>query len=307
MQLRRLSVGFDYSAWLRMDMMPNIWCPGCGVGIIVKSLIRAMEASGWNRDDTAMVSGIGCTSRAPGYVDMNTLHTTHGRALTFATGVKLARPDKNVVVISGDGDAAAIGGNHLIHTCRRNIDMTLVIVNNGIYGMTGGQYSPTSPQNTKAATSPYGNLDPAFDLCTLCAAAGATYVARAHVGNAVFMEKLIRGGLKHKGFAVIEVMANCHTQYGRRNKYPDPADLIAHITESAVPLATWEKLSTEERAGKFPIGVLHKDVSKAEYTDAYRDLQEHAMEKVREAAMRVAESEQVKARDGSIGAASGEN
>jgi 2-oxoglutarate/2-oxoacid ferredoxin oxidoreductase subunit beta len=298
-------VGFDYSQWLRPEMMPNIWCPGCGIGIIVKSLIRSMEALGWTRDDTAMVSGIGCTSRAPGYVDMNTLHTTHGRALTFATGIKLAAPQRNVAVISGDGDAAAIGGNHLIHTCRRNIDMTLIIVNNGIYGMTGGQYSPTSPLNTRAATAPYGNMDPSFDLCQLCIAAGATYVARAHVGNAVFMEKLIRNGMKHKGFSVIEVMANCHTQYGRRNKHPDPSELIDTISGNAVPLSNWEKLSLEEREGKFPVGLMHK-VEKPEYTETYAALQQRAQESARSAAIKMADSEKVKARDQIVGAASGE-
>jgi 2-oxoglutarate ferredoxin oxidoreductase subunit beta len=297
---------FDYSPWLRADMMPHIWCPGCGVGIIVKSLIRAMDECGWQQDATAMVSGIGCTSRAPGYVDMNTLHTTHGRALTFATGVKLVAPEKNVVVISGDGDAAAIGGNHLIHTCRRNIDMTLVIVNNGIYGMTGGQFSPTTPSDSRAATAPYGNIDPAFDLCELCIAAGATYVARAHVGNAVFMEKLIKNGLKHKGFSVIEVMANCHTQWGRRNKFPDPAELIESITSNAVTVAQWEKLSPEEREGKFTIGLLHK-VDKPEYCESYRNLQDKARGKAQDAARKVAESEQLKTRDEILGATSGEN
>jgi 2-oxoglutarate/2-oxoacid ferredoxin oxidoreductase subunit beta len=300
-------MSFDYSPWLRSEMMPHIWCPGCGIGIIVKTLIRTMDACGWQRDDIAFVSGIGCTSRAPGYVDMNTLHTTHGRALTFATGVKMAAPEKNVVVMSGDGDAAAIGGNHLIHSCRRNIDITLIIVNNGIYGMTGGQFSPTTPEDSRAATAPYGNIDPSFDLCKLCIAAGATYVARAHVGNAVFMEKLIKNGLKHKGFAVIEVMANCHTQWGRRNKVPDAADLIHMISEQAVPLSQWEKLTAEERVGKFPIGLLHKDTEKLEYCAAYKILQEKAQGKVREAARRVAESEALKARDNILGATSGEN
>ena len=299
-------MAFDYSPWLRSDMMPHIWCPGCGVGIIVKSLIRAMDACGWKQDATAMVSGIGCTSRAPGYVNMNTLHTTHGRALTFATGIKLARPETNVVVISGDGDAAAIGGNHLIHTCRRNIDLTLIIVNNAIYGMTGGQYSPTSPPETRAATAPYGNLDPAFDLCELCKAAGATYVARAHVGNAVFMERLIRGGMQHKGFAVIEVMANCHTQYGRRNKHPDPAELMHFIASGAVALAQWEKMSPEERQGKYPIGVLYKDTTKPELCERYAMLGERAMAKARKEA-RTEEKETITARDEILGATSGEN
>jgi 2-oxoglutarate ferredoxin oxidoreductase subunit beta len=299
-------MAFDYSPWLRAEMMPHIWCPGCGIGIIVKSLIRAMDACGWNRDDTAMVSGIGCTSRAPGYVDMNTLHTTHGRALTFATGLKLARPEKNVVVISGDGDAAAIGGNHLIHTCRRNIDITLIIVNNGIYGMTGGQYSPTSHLDARAATAPYGNVDPPFDLCELSRAAGATYVARGHVGNAVFLERLIRGGIQHKGFAVIEVMANCHTQYGRRNKHPDPAELMQFIAGGAVPLAQWQKLPPEARNGKYPIGVLHKDTTKPEFCEAYSVLQERAKAKLR-AHKQTEDKETVKARDEILGATSGEN
>lgn len=300
-------MAFDYSAWLRPEMMPNIWCPGCGVGIIVKALIRAMAASGWQNDTTAMVSGIGCTSRAPGYVDMNTLHTTHGRALTFATGVKLAAPDKNVVVISGDGDAAAIGGNHLIHSCRRNIDITLVIVNNAIYGMTGGQVSPTSPLDARAATTPYGNMDPPFDLCELCIAAGATYVARGHVGNAVFLERLIRGGMQHKGFAVIECMANCHTQYGRRNKLPDPAELMKHISSNAVPLSMWQKLSPREREGKFSVGVLHKNTEKPEYAEGYRALQQRVQAKTRPAARAVADTEKVKSRDEILGASSGEN
>lgn len=275
-------MAFDYTPWLRPEMMPNIWCPGCGIGIIVKSLIRAMDTCGWDQDSTAMVSGIGCTSRAPGYVNMNTLHTTHGRALTFATGIKLAAPERNVVVISGDGDAAAIGGNHLIHACRRNIDITLVIVNNAIYGMTGGQYSPTSPIATRAATSPYGNMEPPFDLSRLCIAAGASYVARGHVGNAVFLERLIRGGLQHRGFAVVEVMTNCHTQYGRRNKIPDPSELIQHMAEKAVPVATYEKLSPEEREDKFSIGVLHKDTTRKEYCDMYGELRTKAEEKYRD-------------------------
>lgn len=133
-------MAFDYASWLRPELMPHIWCPGCGIGIVLKSVIRSMDSMGWNQDTVGFVSGIGCTSRAPGYVDMNTLHTTHGRALTFATGLKMAAPDKNVVVMAGDGDSAAIGGNHLIHSCRRNIDITMVIVNNEIYGMTGGQF-----------------------------------------------------------------------------------------------------------------------------------------------------------------------
>jgi 2-oxoglutarate ferredoxin oxidoreductase subunit beta len=234
-------------------------------------MIRALEALEWDPHDTAVISGIGCTSRAPGYMDMNTLHTTHGRALTFATGIKLARPDKHVIVISGDGDSSAIGGNHLIHSCRRNIDITLVIVNNNIYGMTGGQYSPTTPIGARAATAPWGSIDPPFDLSNLCKAAGATYVARGHVGSAAQLERLIRGGLKHKGFSVIEVMSNCHTQYGRRNRLSDPIELINHVAAKTINVKEAAKLSQEELREKIVVGLLHQE-EREEYCDAYEKI-----------------------------------
>ncbi|MBM3329809.1 MAG: 2-oxoacid:ferredoxin oxidoreductase subunit beta [Calditrichaeota bacterium] len=255
--------------YLRMEHLPHMWCPGCGIGIIVKALLRAVEAIQWSKDDTAVISGIGCTSRAPGYLDMNTLHTTHGRALTFATGVKLARSDKHVVVISGDGDASAIGGNHLIHSCRRNIDITCIIVNNNIYGMTGGQFSPTTPLGAKAATAPYGMSEPAFDLSKLAIGAGASYVARGHVGSAAQLERLIRGGLKHHGFSVIEVLSNCHTQFGRRNRLADPMELIEHIAARTVNVKEAAKLSPEELREKSVVGLLHQDESREEYCDSY--------------------------------------
>jgi len=266
----------SYTKYLRMYHMPHMWCPGCGIGIIVKAIIRAFDALDWSKDDLAFVSGIGCTSRAPGYLDMNTLHTTHGRALSFATGIKFARPDKHVVVISGDGDATAIGGNHLIHACRRNIDITLVIVNNNIYGMTGGQYSPTTPVGARAATSPWGNIDIPFNVSELVKGAGATYVARGHVGSGVQLERLIRGGLTHKGFSVIEVLSNCHTQYGRRNRIPDAIDLIEHISKSTVSVRQAEKMSPEELKDKYAVGLLHQDTERTEYCDDYNKVIERA-------------------------------
>ena len=153
-------MSFNYDQYTRPGKLPHIWCPGCSHGITLKSIIRAIDSLKFNKDDVAMVSGIGCSSRAPGYVDFNTLHTTHGRALGFATGVKMAKPKLNVIVVSGDGDATAIGGNHFIHACRRNINMTLIVMNNNIYGMTGGQFSPTTPQGAFATTTPYGNVAP---------------------------------------------------------------------------------------------------------------------------------------------------
>jgi len=176
----------DYLYYLRAEKLPHMWCPGCGIGILVKSIIGAVDELGWEKNDIAFVSGIGCTSRAPGYMDMNTLHTTHGRALTFATGIKMVQPAKHVIVISGDG------GNHFIHAARRNIDITVVINNNNIYGMTGGQFSPTTPYGARAATSPHGNIDPAFDLVELAKGAGATYVARGSVDNARMLQKYIK-------------------------------------------------------------------------------------------------------------------
>ncbi len=262
--------------YLRMNRIPHMWCPGCGIGIVVKSMLTAFEEAGWDPLDTAVISGIGCTSRAPGYLDMHTLHTTHGRALTFATGIKFARPDKNVLVISGDGDATAIGGNHFIHAVRRNIDITLIINNNNIYGMTGGQYSPTTPLGAKAATTPWGNIDPGFDLVELAKGSGATYVARGHVGSGVQLQRLIKGGIQHHGFSVIEVLSNCHTQFGRRNKLADPIDLINHISSSTINIARVKKMSAEELEGKFVVGLLHHDTEKAEYTDAYQTVIERA-------------------------------
>jgi len=232
-------------------------------------MLAAFEQADWKPEDTAVISGIGCTSRAPGYLDMNTLHTTHGRALSFATGIKFARPDKNVLVIAGDGDSTAIGGNHFIHACRRNIDMTIIINNNNIYGMTGGQYSPTTPIGAKAATTPWGNVDPGFDIAELAKGSGATYVARGHVGSGVQLQRLIKGGIQHHGFSVIEVMSNCHTQFGRRNKLADPIDLINHLSKQTINVARAKKMSDEELEGKFVVGLLHHDKDKEEYTDAY--------------------------------------
>jgi len=261
-----------YAHYLRMSHIPHMWCPGCGIGIIVKAMLNAFKYVNWSTDDLSVISGIGCTSRAPGYLDMNTLHTTHGRALSFATGVKFARPDKHTVVISGDGDASAIGGNHLIHACRRNIDITLIIVNNNIYGMPGGQYSPTTPVGARAATTPWGNIDIPFDIAELVKGAGASYVARGHVGSAVQLERLIRGGLSHKGFAVIEALSNCHTQYGRRNRLADPNDLINHIAENTVNVRQASKMDPKEMEGKLAVGLLHKDEDRPEYCESYEQV-----------------------------------
>lgn len=262
---------FDYLGYLREKNFPHIWCSGCGDGIVLKALLRSMKKLGIDRDEAVMVSGIGCSSRTPGYVDINTLHTTHGRALAFATGVKAARPDLQVIVVTGDGDATAIGGNHFIHAARRNIDMTVLLYNNYIYGMTGGQCSPTTPRGAKASTAQFGNLEPPFNISGLAAAAGASFVARGDVYNAKNLDGLITKALAKKGFSLVEVVTPCPTAYGRRNRMASPVRMMEHLRDSAVSVEQWEKMSAEEREGKFRTGVL-VDVEKPEYTSEYARL-----------------------------------
>ena len=245
----------DYLYYLRTENMPHIWCDGCGNGIVLKSLLRVINKLGWDKNDIALVSGIGCASRTPGYVDFNTLHTTHGRALAFATGLKIANPKLHVIVVSGDGDATAIGGNHFIHAARRNIDITMIIFNNMIYGMTGGQVSPTTPAGKMATTAPYGNPDPPFDISRLAAAAGASYVARSTVFHYARLDKYIEQALTRKGFAVVEVLTPCPTSYGRMNKEGNGAAMLLYQKENTVSLAKASGMSPEELRNKLVVGV----------------------------------------------------
>ncbi len=255
---------------------PHVWCSGCSDGIVLAALTRAIHKLQLHRDDVVLVSGIGCSSRAPVYVDFNTLHTTHGRALPFATGVKIANPKLQVIIITGDGDALAIGGNHFIHTCRRNIDMTAVVFNNYIYGMTGGQVSPTTPFGKIASTSPYGSSDNPMPVCELAIAAGATFVARGTSYHARQLDMLIEKGIKHKGFSVIEVMSTCPTIYGRLNKLGNPTQMLLWQKSNAMSVQSWQKLSTEEekqqaKEEKIITGVLH-ETEKPEYTKEYQKI-----------------------------------
>ncbi len=262
-------MAFDYERYIRGGKLPHIWCPGCTYGIVFKSILRAVDAQQLDRNDIALVSGIGCASRLPGYVDFNTLHTTHGRALAFATGIKMSRPDKQVLVVSGDGDATAIGGNHFIHACRRNIDITLLVFNNYIYGMTGGQYSPSTPTDRFASTMPYGNVDAPFDIPSLAKGAGASFVARGTAFHAAGLDKLIVDAMRHKGFSVVEIINACPTTFGRRNKFKSPTDMLLWMKETFLPVAAFEKLPPDKAAGKFPMGVLHRREGAPEYCEAY--------------------------------------
>jgi len=251
--------------------MPTVWCAGCGNGIVMSAIIRAVDKLGLSKDEVVMASGIGCSSRMPIYLDFNALHTTHGRALAFATGVKFARPNLKVIVITGDGDALAIGGNHFIHACRRNIDITAVLINNNIYGMTGGQGSPTTPARAFSTTTPYGNAEKHFDPCTLAQAAGASFVGRGSVYHTPQLENLLSQAIQHRGFSMVEVVSNCHTYYGRLNRQGDAVTMLNDFKNRAVPLARAQKMSIEDLKGKFVIGLLHKS-GKSEFCDVYEDV-----------------------------------
>jgi len=268
---QKLSVPFDYNQYLRAGKLPHIWCPGCGHGIVLKALLRAVHRAGLNKDDVCMVSGIGCSSRAPGYVDFNTLHTLHGRALSFATGIKFAKPRLKMIVITGDGDALAIGGNHFIHTCRRNIDMTIVVMTNEIYGMTGGQYSPTTPEGAIATTSRYGNIEPPFDACEMAKAAGASFVARGTAYHTIELERTLHEAIEHKGTSVVDVIDACPTFYGRANKFKSVTQMMERIEkDGTVPVKQADKLPPEKLEGKQLRGILHR-AERPEYCEQYEN------------------------------------
>lgn len=260
--------------YYRVDNLPNIWCPGCGNGIVTRAIVQAIDNLKLDRDKVCIVSGIGCSSRAPGYLDFNTLHTTHGRALAFATGLKLANPELHLIVLSGDGDASAIGGNHLIHASRRNIDLTYIVYNNNTYGMTGGQYSPTTPHNDKASTAPYGNIDNNFDLCELSKAAGASYVARETVYSVKSLETYITRAIENKGFSLVESVTICPTYYGRRNKKGSAVDMMNSLKTNTINIKAYDKLPEEKRVGRIIVGEIHNK-PKAEYVEKYLELIEN--------------------------------
>jgi 2-oxoglutarate ferredoxin oxidoreductase subunit beta len=252
---------------------PTIWCAGCGIGVVMGALIRAIDQLGLKNDDVALVAGIGCTARMPIYLDFNTLHTTHGRALAFATGLKIARPDMKVIAIMGDGDALAIGGNHFIHAARRNIGITAIVVNNAIYGMTGGQYSPTTPLNGRATTAPYGNIEPPFPICDLAAAAGASYVARSTVYHALELDKFITEAIANDGFSVVEAVSYCHTTYGRLNKLGTAADMLRALKDNSISQSAYGRLSPEERAGNTKVlRGNFVNTARPQYTTVYSNL-----------------------------------
>lgn len=219
--------------FLRMERMPHIWCPGCGIGTTVNCFAHALETSGLDLKKVSIVSGIGCTGRVSGYLKLDSFHTTHGRALPFATGLKLANPDLKVVVYSGDGDLTAIGGNHFIHAARRNVDMTVILINNFIYGMTGGQVAPTTPIGATASTAPHGNFEEPFNLPYLAESCGAVYVARWTAYHVRHATKAIKDALLKRGFSFVEILAPCPTLYSRRNRLGDGLDQMKFYKDNS--------------------------------------------------------------------------
>lgn len=267
-------MAFNYDEYLRTDKMPTLWCWGCGDGVILKALIRAIEKMGWNMDDVCVVSGIGCSGRFSSYINCNTVHTTHGRTLAYATGIKLANPTKKVIVVGGDGDGLAIGGNHTIHASRRNIDLTYIIINNFIYGLTNSQTSPTTPQGMWTATMTRGNIDPTFDACKLVEAAGASFVARETVIDPKKLERVLVKALEHKGFSFVEVFSNCHVNLGRKNKMATAISNLEWIDSISVAKTKFEKLEEQDKKGLFATGILKEDTEALEYCESYEKVKE---------------------------------
>jgi 2-oxoglutarate ferredoxin oxidoreductase subunit beta len=219
--------------FVRMDRMPHIWCPTCGIGTVVKCFASALAESGVDLDKVSIVSGIGCTGRTAGYMKLDGFHATHGRAIPFATGLKLGRPELLVTVFSGDGDLVGIGGNHFIHAARRNMDLLIILVNNFIYGMTGGQNAATTPLTAKTSTMPFGNFERPFNLPYLAASSGATYVARWTSLHIRRMTWSFQEAIGRKGFRFIEVIAPCPTLYARLNRLGDGLDLMRFYHDHA--------------------------------------------------------------------------
>ena len=259
--------------YIRERFFPHLWCPGCGHGTVLNGMLRAIDELGLSKNEIVMVSGIGCSSRISGYVDFHTLHTIHGRALAFATGVKMSRPELNLIVPMGDGDALAIGGNHFIHAARRNIDITAIVMNNRIYGMTGGQYSPLSGYGTNATTAPYTNIDHDFDVVELSKAAGATFVARTTSYHVQQISDVIKTAILHEGFSVVEILSQCPTYFGRKNYSGSAVDMMNWYKNNTTPMGSKAKQDNPDliERGVF----VQKEMT--EYCSEYDKIIERAM------------------------------
>ena len=260
-----------YKDYMLFDKLPHTWCAGCGDGIVLQSIATVFAEMGLDKHNICLVSGIGCFGRVDDYLDINCMHVTHGRAIPAATGVALGNPDLNVIVTMGDGDSVTIGGNPLIHAARRNINLTAIVANNYNYGQTGGQYSGTTPTASITTTSPYGHVEQPFDICKLAEAAGGTYIARATAYNPVQMRLLIRGGIEHRGFSLIECMVPCPTHYGRYNRLGKAADMMKQMNDQCVPVEKAARMTPEELEGKLLTGLL-VNRQRSDYYTEYRKI-----------------------------------
>ncbi len=259
----------DFRKFLRLHQLPHVWCPGCGNGTIVHALLLAIDELNLEQDKVVVVSGIGCSGRTPFVLDFNTMHTTHGRALAFAAGIKLANPDLHVIVIMGDGDASAIGGNHFIHACRRNLKLTALIFNNGIYGLTGGQLAPTTPTGKRTTTSLAGSIEPAFDIVKLALGAGAGFVARTTSFDHKHMQSLFKQAILHPGFALIDIITSCPTYFGRMNDVNEPYDMLRYLRDATSPLDECPGQDDPSSSTKMPTGLFRAEL-RPEYGELCR-------------------------------------
>jgi len=264
--------------YLRSGVLPHMWCPGCGIGVMLGSLLRSFEELGYEKKDTVVVTGIGCTGKADDYLTTNALHTTHGRALSFATGIKAFNPKLHVVVLMGDGDSVTIGGNHFIHAARRNIDLTAIGINNFNYGMTGGQVSGTTPCGAFTQTSVYGNPERAIDICALAEVAGANYVARCTPHHVWEMQANIKEALTTQGFSLVEVYSPCPTHFGKNNSMKEARDMIDWLRQKGLPAEEYRKLPESGRDGYFAMGRLVKRDA-PDFTARYENNREVALAK----------------------------
>lgn len=258
--------------YMRAHVTRTTTCPGCGNGIVTQAILRAIDELGLSIEDFVFVSGIGCSAWIPSPLfAADTLHTTHGRPIAFATGIKLCLPKNTVLVASGDGDLTAIGGNHLIHAARRNIDLTVVLVNNGIYGMTGGQTAPTTPRGVTTITSPHGTLEHTFDIAAMVAAAGASYVARWTTYHPRQMTRSIKKAIRKKGFSLVEAVSQCPVQFGKVTKMGKAVDMLRHFKQNSIRIDKAQELEQEALEGKIVVGEF-MDVEKAELASEWARL-----------------------------------
>lgn len=262
--------------YIDQNKLPHLWCPGCGYGIIFGSITRSMASFNMTMDNTLVTTGIGCWGKSDDYLATNGLHTTHGRAIAFATGVAINKPELNVITLVGDGDGSTIGGNHLLHAAKRNINMTVIMADNLLYGQTGGQYSALTPYKAKTQTSQFGNPEPAMDVCAVVAAAGANFVARGTAFHVNQLDNLIQKAMSVKGFSFVEVLSPCPAHFGKKNGFKNTIDLMNWIKDLAVPIDAYSKLSDEEKENHIPRGII-SERNKDDFSTRYEKIRKEAL------------------------------